>query len=63
MYLCGKIMPLGMSLEYRLNIHLGKENADGITTNSLALCNLVLLTEIPVLHGAEHMINFKYLLN
>lgn len=56
-------MPLGMSLEYRLNIQLGKENADGITTNSLALCNLVLLTEILILHGAEHMINFKYLLN
>lgn len=56
-------MPLGMSLEYRLSIQFGKENADGITTNSLALCKLALLAEILTLQSAEHMINFKYLLN
>lgn len=63
MYLRGKIMPLGMSLKYRLNIQFRKENADGFTTNSLARCKLVLLTEVLILHSAEYVINFKYLLN
>lgn len=52
-----------MSLKYRLNIQFKKENVDGITTNSLGLCKLALLTEILILHSAEHTINFKYLLN
>lgn len=63
MYLRGKIMPLGMCLKYRLNIQFRKENADGFTTNSLALCKLALLTEVLILHSAEHVIDFKYLLN
>lgn len=49
-----EMMPFGMSLKYRLNIQFRKENADGITTSSLALYKLAVLTEILVLHSAEH---------